>query len=485
MEALLYLCAAGLGPEHLTMFFVDVDGSNGNLTQTREVAGLYGRLQAGMVGAGSPAAVFKTRVALTNPDYWNPLERPGQTLSNFFGIDALRADPQLLSTAHLLDVLYSRREHGTDLDKGFRGRPSIGAAVFGARVELAEGAGTPWVDIGQQISASAGLGADIRLFLFGSIFGGTGAAGFPTFAQLIRTYFQSRTNPVHAACGGALLLPYFSFNPNPAKLEKDELYADPGAFLSNSRAALSYYARGISAIGYDRLYLLGMDTARTQDNFELGGREQKNGAHVVELLAALGALDFFNSDTLPANWQAIGILARDQPNSFEWSDLPPVPRQQGQQDQADGHKSPASTQERIKRLARMCAAYSYILYPEIHRRNFSKARTPWYVDLLGEPDSEAKKALASYKDFSDKHLKWLGELHVQDSKAFSVNLFNAAGFKDQPAVEADGLNFVYGEQAAWRYSANNVWRRFCDAAPVRPRATGFGPFIGALHEICE
>ena len=41
MDALIYLCAAGLGPDKLNVMFIDPDRSNGNLNRTRETLHRY------------------------------------------------------------------------------------------------------------------------------------------------------------------------------------------------------------------------------------------------------------------------------------------------------------------------------------------------------------------------------------------------------------------------------------------------------------
>ena len=69
-------------------------------------------------------------------------------------------------------------EKETPLQEGFRGHPSIGSAVMAKMVDLQED--ETWREFRKNISNDDG---EAKVFLAGSIFGGTGASGFPTIAQ--------------------------------------------------------------------------------------------------------------------------------------------------------------------------------------------------------------------------------------------------------------------------------------------------------------
>ena len=58
------------------------------------------------------------------------------------------------------------------MDKGFRGHPSIGASIM---AQTALGEDEPW----KTFRALVKTDTDAKVFLAGSIFGGTGASGFP------------------------------------------------------------------------------------------------------------------------------------------------------------------------------------------------------------------------------------------------------------------------------------------------------------------
>jgi hypothetical protein len=89
---------------------------------------------------------------------------------------------------------------------------------------------------------SAGHGVDVRVFLVASIFGGTGAAAFPTVARLLRAEIEQRGLGDQVKLGGALLLPYFSFPP-PPEGDGPAIRPNSAAFMMQARGALEYYSR--------------------------------------------------------------------------------------------------------------------------------------------------------------------------------------------------------------------------------------------------
>jgi len=283
VEALVHLCAAGLGPKELRILFVDADGGNGNLKRSGEVVESYIRIRTALDDVARDEPPFRTSVRVLQKEQWNPLAAAGgaRDLATLFQMEKLeRSQPGL---AGLLKMLFTDAQMGAALRNGFLGRPSIGAAAFGETVDPV--GSEPWKTIKDQCTGARGMGAQAKIFFFGSIFGGTGAAGMPTLPLLLQ-----EKGLQDVLYGGALMLPYFEF-PDPQG--EEDLYAHPSRFLANTRAALRYYAEHATG-RYDRLYVLGDPTPPRLSYSQAGGAEQTNPAHIVELLAALAALDFFN-----------------------------------------------------------------------------------------------------------------------------------------------------------------------------------------------
>jgi hypothetical protein len=113
----------------------------------------------------------------------------------------------------------------------------------------------------------------------------------------------------------SLLLPYFDFE---GQGEEDTgVHAEARNFQLNTDAALQHLcARGQSC--FDHVYLIGSDI-KARYGFSIGGRSQENAAHLVELLAALGA----RHGLQPAAETGYAyVISRAMQNQITWNDIP-------------------------------------------------------------------------------------------------------------------------------------------------------------------
>lgn len=175
----------------------------------------------------------------------------------------------------LASMLFSQKNLDTKMDVGFKGNPNIGSVVLNQFAMSQE-----FTDF------AASFGQNDRIFIISSIFGGTGASGFPLLLKKLRAVSQemSGNNYVKNAIIGAVsVLPYFDVKPN----EKSEI--DSSTFVSKTKAALNYYNRNMTEANV--LYYIGDRVAKQYENSE-GGTTQRNDAHFVELAAALAIADF-------------------------------------------------------------------------------------------------------------------------------------------------------------------------------------------------
>ena len=139
--------------------------------------------------------------------------------------------------------------------------------------------------------------SDNRIMILSSIFGGTGAAGFPTICKIIRNYQDNAGNKPLAdiPIGAVSVLPYFKIdtqnNPN-AQIKSDE-------FISKTNHALHYYndffnsgnnnANIVYYVGDDQNI---MDNKAALKSSDTGS--QKNKSHFVEWVGATAILKFSN-----------------------------------------------------------------------------------------------------------------------------------------------------------------------------------------------
>ncbi len=206
--------------------------------------------------------------------------------SDYLNMQALNTIPNVKLTEDLLYALYDNSD-GTsknaelelDMAKGFKGNPNIGSVVFHDLRESPEF---------MQFQSTFNAATD-KVFIVSSIFGGTGASGFPEIVNAIRTSNLATLRP--ATIGSALVLPYFDlqqFHPE----RGDTGAIDASSFNAKTRAALSFYAAngGIND-NVNALYYIGDENHDAYDYNE-GENRQKNDAHVVEFVAASAIIDF-------------------------------------------------------------------------------------------------------------------------------------------------------------------------------------------------
>lgn len=153
--------------------------------------------------------------------------------------------------------------------------------------------------------------ATARVFVFGSVFGGTGASSIPVIpiaiseALKILTGGNNELNLKKVLFGSTLLTDYFTFKtPTSQQLSTDKVIADANNFALNSQAALSFYNDDTTVKKtYKRMYHIGWPSSLKINysdgkagNVVTGGHEQRNDCHVAELMCAVAAYDFFNED---------------------------------------------------------------------------------------------------------------------------------------------------------------------------------------------
>ena len=174
------------------------------------------------------------------------------------------------------------------MDVGFKGNPNIGSVVLNQIFE-SDGFG--------KFANSFGQGD--KIFIISSIFGGTGAAGFPMLLKTLRKsdWFNNKDIINKSNIGAITILPYFKVSND--QEENNEI--NSSTFISKAKSALSYYQKNISENNQiDALYFLA-DTPTKVYKYSVGGNTQKNDAHLIEFMAASAIVDFSFKDNRPAD----------------------------------------------------------------------------------------------------------------------------------------------------------------------------------------
>ena len=184
---------------------------------------------------------------------------------------------------------------------GFKGSPNVGTVVLGEMIK-----GADWF----QAFCNACQKGD-RIFIISSIFGGTGASGYPLLEKTVRNS-TNHPNVKDAIMGAVSVLPYFSLE-DPLTTDSD---IDSANFLTKAKSALAYYENSVNS---DYLYYVGeQDMKTTYANDE---KKQEDKAHFVELVAATALFDFLSKTDKPDKTQALSRAIRENVESLSVSSL--------------------------------------------------------------------------------------------------------------------------------------------------------------------
>lgn len=294
IKAFTYLLASGveLGNEVDTIvpMIIDPDGGNGDFTRTTELLDQYKQVNKYSKDPnGFFATAIKTLSELTGhttggmKDEFKMLQldsAQNETFRDFIGYSSL---PE--KSKSLVELLFSDQNLRADMTEGFKGHPNIGSVVL-----------NQFKNSPEYLVFINSFAPGDSIFIISSIFGGTGAAGFPLLLRNLRKEdadLQGSKTVADSVIGALSMMPYFKVS---APEEGKEHTIDSSTFMGKAKAALSYYSNSI--FGKNRqlnaFYSLGEDARNFYEHND-GRAEQKNDAHFLELAAALAIVDFTNS----------------------------------------------------------------------------------------------------------------------------------------------------------------------------------------------
>lgn len=315
IEAIIQLAAIGLfSEETLHILFVDADETNGNLDRALKSLDIYQKCQN--LDLGDKLPWMKTKI--DSFGLWSPFANTSanKNLSSFFEYNILKNDEPALG--NLFDVLYTNEERNANLDVGFRGRPAIGAAIM-SQVKLnALDISDSWGKLMSQIQTDTGGGTRPKIFLCGSIFGGTGASGLPTIGRLIHNKLETLKIREKVDLGCLFVLPYFGFTPTLGE-NAEKVFARSEQFLLNTEAALRYYGSQTQDT-FNTVYLLGNQNLSPVKVFSVGKNTQRNDPHFIELYAGLAARQFLLKT--PPQQGTVVLINRENLKNLIWKDIP-------------------------------------------------------------------------------------------------------------------------------------------------------------------
>lgn len=287
LRSLTMMLASGvkLGVDKVVPIIIDPDNANADLTRAVALMNNYSDIRKNLKFAeGAKSSFYKTEIECILKNYTLPFQNIGdKSFETFIDMANLSREDQAFTR-----MLFSQHNLQSKMDVGFKGNPNIGSVVLNQIFES---------DGFETFANSFGQGD--KIFIISSIFGGTGAAGFPMLLKTLRTsdWFNNKDIINKSNIGAITILPYFKVSSD--QEENNEI--NSSTFISKAKSALSYYQKNISENNQiDALYFLA-DTPTKVYKYSVGGNTQKNDAHLIEFMAASAIVDFSFKENRPAD----------------------------------------------------------------------------------------------------------------------------------------------------------------------------------------
>lgn len=304
LKSLVMLLSAGVefNATRIKLMVIDPDTGGGDVTRTEHILEAYQRVHREIENQpqGNQNRFCKVPIEPMLPagfrvsgvDELNEQgHQPPISDRDLQFASAFQEDSMTTPNKALFDAFYSNVERKDTLTVGSKGRQHIGA------LELVKFLDSPGFAL-----ALRDFQPDDRIFIISSVFGGTGASGFPVLLNKLRVggpENQDYNNSVTAARKGAIIiLPYFTLGVPEQNNVRDAIEPntfaknciDPSTFNQKVLSTLTYYKNNLN--GLSRLYYLGDKNVTPVYSNSNGGGTQRNPAHLIEFLAATAIVDF-------------------------------------------------------------------------------------------------------------------------------------------------------------------------------------------------
>lgn len=201
---------------------------------------------------------------------------------------------------YFVETLFSTKNLNSPLSVGFKGNPNVGTVVLGNIIESAS-----WFEDFERHCEKGD-----RVFIISSIFGGTGASGFPLLEKKIKNA-DDKPAVKNALVGAVTVMPYYALK-DPTSNNSD---IDSANFYTKTKAALAYYDGKIRS---DYLYYIGEQSLR--QTYENDEKKQDDKANFIELIAASSLFDFLTREK-PDCQQFLSRAIADDKDSMDIESL--------------------------------------------------------------------------------------------------------------------------------------------------------------------
>jgi len=391
LKAFTMLSAAGVrmqGRDVVVPIFIDPHKDLPELKDGKHLLDLYLRIRQAASGEFPPeqrSAFFANRILTLNEidgttgTGFDFDERIDESFGHFIGYNTL---PENDPNKDLIDLLYSEQTLNAALSVGFKGNPNIGAVVLNTFEDVS------WFRSFERI-----FDEKDKIFIICSIFGGTGAAGFPLLYKKLRS---SQSAAIRNAMIGALpVMPYFKLNdPDPASAHKE---IDSNNFFTKTKSALSYYEDHLQ--GINALYYLA-DPHEQSAPYANDEQKQDNKAHLVELLGASALFHFADFPSTASAGSFFQYSVKEDQNHVTFYNM--------------GNEL---------RDAVYAELTDFYVYTKISERVRSTSDAPVHVNEQFDPVFFKGDFMRALGEFCGYFTKWLHELNENDRRfgPFHIN----------------------------------------------------------------
>ena len=300
-----------------------------------------------------------------------------ETFGDFLNINHLKKeDPN----KDLINLLYSDQSLKKSLSVGFKGNPNIGSVV------LNQFDNASWYKAFGSVFSQGD-----KIFIISSIFGGTGASGFPLLLKNLRGHDNKYIKD--AEIGALPVMPYFKLADPDGNNPHQEI--DSNNFFTKTKAALSYYSKNLKDV--NALYYIGDPDAQSNP-YENDEEKQNNKAHLIELIGASSILHFAKNTNTGKQYFSFGLEKDNSVLNFKTVGDP------------------------LKKEI-MVELIDYYIFSKIHPEIIKESKLPFRI-TSGFDDSFYKSDFfLKLKDFNDNYfLPWLKELNDNERSFSPFNL---------------------------------------------------------------
>lgn len=305
IESFIHLCAMGMFDDtNVHMLAMDTDKNNGNFTRLKDLKEAYVKTK----GVNKNQSALKDTFFSAKLNYYqfSPDYSKSSTFDSIYNYgDTKFTDPD---KAAIADLLFTDEAKKFDLKHGYRAQTHLGSMLMYHSI-IDEVKNNDRGDLKKFIQelVNASTSGSPRIFILGSVFGGTGASSIPIIPRAIRKAAShiSDASDIERTTffGSTILTSYFSFqSPSESERIAQKVIATSDKFSLNSQAAMMFYeADDTVKKTYQKFYMMGTEgidwkPGKSKDKTITGGQDQENDSHYIELLSAFAAYDFFNCD---------------------------------------------------------------------------------------------------------------------------------------------------------------------------------------------